>query len=73
MNCECANAARIRKALADLSAGRGGVFEDAYADVGRNAGAIAEKQGVSREDGERLALIQWAVRNKRVILRCADV
>ena len=60
-------AARVEKALADLSRGEGGVSQDAYADVARNAGPIAEKQGVSREDGERLALIQWAVRNKRVI------
>lgn len=44
----------------------GGLLEAATAHVRANGRAIAEKSGTAIEDGEREALTEWAVRNKRV-------
>lgn len=51
----------------DFSKSRGKFLESAQAFVGRNARAIAEKQGTTIEDGERQALLEWATRNRKVI------
>jgi len=59
----------IRKALSSLSGkGRGSVLETAAADIGKNAGAIEREQGTTRKDGERQALVEWAIKNGKLIL-----
>ncbi len=58
----------IQATLSSLRGESGGsVLETEAADIGRSARSIQAEQGVALQDGERQALIQWAVQNGRVI------